>query len=72
MFRNFDLFNKPVYCKRDLLQAFEAKVVAELFVSNCTRKVYGAMCYIDTEYLVFLHENDYILTYCGQQNYRNM
>ena len=35
MFQNFDFINKPICCKRDILQASEAKLSTELFVSNC-------------------------------------
>ena len=34
MSRNFDFNNKPMYCKRDVLLAFEVKNSTELFVSN--------------------------------------
>ena len=32
--QNFDFINKPICCKIDVLQAFEAKNSTELFVSN--------------------------------------
>ena len=32
--QNFDFINKPICCKRDVSQAFEAKDSTELFVSN--------------------------------------
>ena len=35
MSQNFDIINKPICCKRDVLQAFEAKNSTEFFVSNC-------------------------------------
>ena len=31
---NFNLINKPIFCKRDVLWVFEAKMSTELFVSN--------------------------------------
>ena len=35
MFQNFDFINKPICCKINILQVFEAKISTELFVSNC-------------------------------------
>ena len=35
MYHNLNLFDKPICCNRDVLQAFEVKISAELFVSNC-------------------------------------
>ena len=35
MSHNFDLINKPICCKREVLQAFHTNVSTELFVSNC-------------------------------------
>ena len=32
--RNFDFNDKPICCKRDVLQVFEIKISTELFVSN--------------------------------------
>ena len=35
MSHNFDSINKPICCERDVLQAFQAKMSAEVFVLNC-------------------------------------
>ena len=55
MFQNFDFFNKPICCKRYVLQGFKAKNSTESFVSNW-RPTISSWCYRFRSHLNKIHQ----------------